>query len=123
VTVERSERVAVGAIIVDDEGRVFVHRRGYDRALFPGCWDIPGGHVEGEETPLETLAREVQEETGWRVAHVVAELGESVRTGDDGVVRREYDYWSRSKVTSRPRDWSIRSRSSATGSTPTTSTG
>ncbi len=92
MTVERSEQVAVGAIIVDDEGRVFVHRRGYDRALFPGCWDIPGGHVEGDETPLEALAREVQEETGWRVAHVVAELGESVWTGDDGVLRREYDY-------------------------------
>jgi 8-oxo-dGTP diphosphatase len=92
VTEEKSERVAVGAVIVDDRGRVFVHRRAYDRTLFPGCWDIPGGHLEGEETPLEALAREVYEETGWRVARIVADLGECVWTGDDGIRRREYDY-------------------------------
>jgi 8-oxo-dGTP pyrophosphatase MutT (NUDIX family) len=92
VTGEKSERVAVGAVIVDEEGRAFVHRRAYDRALFPGSWDIPGGHVEGEETPLEALAREVYEETGWRLAKVVADLGESVWIGDDGVRRREFDY-------------------------------
>src|SRR5687768_8603150 len=92
VTEEKSERIAVGAVIVDDEGRAFVHRRAYDRALFPGCWDIPGGHVEGDETPLEALAREVNEETGWRLARVVAELGESVWIGDDGIQRRNFDY-------------------------------
>lgn len=89
---EKSERVAVGAVIVDEEGRAFVHRRAHDRALFPGSWDIPGGHVEGEETPLEALAREVYEETGWRLARVVADLGESIWIGDDGVRRREFDY-------------------------------
>jgi 8-oxo-dGTP pyrophosphatase MutT (NUDIX family) len=87
-----AERVAVGAVIVNDEGRAFVHRRGYDRALFPGCWDIPGGHVEGDETLLEALAREVYEETGWRLGRIVAELGESSRTGNDGVVRQGFDY-------------------------------
>jgi 8-oxo-dGTP diphosphatase len=92
VAEERSERIAVGAVIVNDEGRAFVHRRAHDRALFPGCWDIPGGHLEGEETPLEALAREVYEETGWHLAKVVAHLGECVWTGDDGVLRREFDY-------------------------------
>jgi 8-oxo-dGTP diphosphatase len=85
-------RLTVGAIIVDDEGRAFVHRRGHDRMLFPGCWDIPGGHVEAGETPRDALAREVYEETGWRLQRVVAELGECVWTGNDGVARREIDY-------------------------------
>lgn len=92
MTEEQSERVAVGAVIVDDQGRAFVHRRAYYRALFPGCWDIPGGHVEGDETPLEALAREVDEKTGWRLARVVADLGESFWMGDDGVRRRNLDY-------------------------------
>jgi 8-oxo-dGTP pyrophosphatase MutT (NUDIX family) len=86
------QRETVGAVIVDAQGRAFVHRRGYDRALFPGCWDIPGGHVEDGETPLEAVGREEFEETGWRVKRVLSELGEVVWVGDDGVERRELDY-------------------------------
>jgi 8-oxo-dGTP diphosphatase len=84
--------LCVGAVIVDDEGRVFVHRRGPNRTLFPGCWDLPGGHVEPGEAPLEALRREIEEETGWRLRRVVAELGETTWTGDDGIRRRELDY-------------------------------
>jgi 8-oxo-dGTP pyrophosphatase MutT (NUDIX family) len=86
------ERLVVGAVIVDDAGRAFVHRRGPNRSLFPNCWDIPGGHVEPGETPLEALRREVEEETGWRLRRVIAELGEMQWTGNDGVRRRELDY-------------------------------
>lgn len=85
-------RRTVGAIIVNSEGRVFVQRRSDERMLFPGLWDIPGGHVEPDETPLEALAREVYEETGWRVSRVVAELGEWRWRGDDGAERLEADY-------------------------------
>jgi len=80
-------RVTVGALIFDAAGRVFVHRRGWDRALFPGSWDIVGGHVEPGETLLEALAREVEEETGWRVVGTpdLAHVGEW-----EG--RREFDF-------------------------------
>jgi 8-oxo-dGTP diphosphatase len=84
--------LVVAAVIVDDEGRVFVHRRGPQRSLFPGCWDLPGGHVESGETPLDALRRELEEETGWQLRRVVAELGETFWTGDDGIRRRELDY-------------------------------
>jgi 8-oxo-dGTP diphosphatase len=86
------ERLVVGAVIVDAAGRAFVHRRGPDRTLFPNYWDIPGGHVEPGEAPLEALSREVEEETGWRLRRVIAELGETRWTGDDGVPRRELDF-------------------------------
>ena len=69
-----------------------MHRRSDDRALFPGCWDVPGGHVEVGETPLDALRREVEEETGWRLRRVRAELGETRWTGSDGEPRREIDY-------------------------------
>lgn len=61
-------RAVVGALIRDDRGRVFVHRRGPDRAFLPNGWDIVGGHVEPGETLVDALARELGEETGWRLA-------------------------------------------------------
>ena len=84
--------LVVGAVIVDRQGHAYIHRRGPDRTLFPGCWDIPGGHVEPGETPLDALAREVYEETGWRLSRIVAELGECEWIGSDGIPRRELDY-------------------------------
>jgi 8-oxo-dGTP diphosphatase len=86
------ERWIVGAVIHDLRGRIFVQRRSADRSLFPGAWDLVGGHLERGETILECLAREVREETGWRVARVVADLGTLTWTGDDGLQRREVDY-------------------------------
>jgi 8-oxo-dGTP diphosphatase len=80
-------RVTVGALVVDGAGRVFVHRRGWNRRLFPGSWDIIGGHAEPGETLLEALAREVAEETGWRMVGTPA----LVHVGEwEG--RREFDF-------------------------------
>jgi 8-oxo-dGTP pyrophosphatase MutT (NUDIX family) len=84
-------RQVVGAVVVDN-GRAFVIRRSPDRLLFPGCWDVPGGHVEPGETRAEALARELEEETGWKLARIVAELGEHHWEGKDGVARVEVEY-------------------------------
>lgn len=83
---------AVGAVIHDGQGRVFVQRRARDRTLFPGAWDLVGGHLESGESVLSALCREVREETGWEVRRVVADLGVVRWTGDDGRTRREADY-------------------------------
>jgi 8-oxo-dGTP pyrophosphatase MutT (NUDIX family) len=80
------------ALILDDDGRIFVLRRADDRPLFPGAWDIVGGHLEPGESALEALRREILEETGWRLTHVLAELPPVRYTGDDGRVRVEEDY-------------------------------
>ncbi|QBI55919.1 NUDIX hydrolase [Streptomonospora litoralis] len=85
-------RWVAGALVTDGEGRVFVQRRSPDRRLFPGCWDLVGGHVEPGETMPEALSREIAEETGWRLTAVVAELDRLVWTPADGVERHEADY-------------------------------
>jgi 8-oxo-dGTP pyrophosphatase MutT (NUDIX family) len=84
-------RCAVGAIVLDDEGRVFVHRRGWDRALLPGCWDIVGGHVEPGEQLLDALRREIREETGWELAGTPQLAHVSDWEAEDGG-RREFDF-------------------------------
>ena len=42
--------------------------------LFPGCWDLIGGHVEPDEDLLSALKREIHEETGWTLKSVFCEL-------------------------------------------------
>ncbi|MDP9270927.1 MAG: NUDIX domain-containing protein [Chloroflexota bacterium] len=77
------------------QGRVFVHRRGPNRTFLPNGWDVLGGHVEAGETLLAALAREIEEESGWRLVgaprliHVA-----DWETVEDDVPnrRREFDF-------------------------------
>jgi 8-oxo-dGTP pyrophosphatase MutT (NUDIX family) len=88
-------RPVVGALIVDERGRVFVHRRGPDRAFLPNGWDLVGGHVEAGETLLEALHREVAEETGWSVVGTpgLAFVGDwRTDRADPATARREFDF-------------------------------
>ncbi|GAC1503173.1 MAG: hypothetical protein NVS1B10_08180 [Candidatus Saccharimonadales bacterium] len=49
---------SVGAILLNPKGKIaIVNNRG-------SSWTFPKGHMEANETPLETLRREVFEETG-----------------------------------------------------------
>jgi 8-oxo-dGTP diphosphatase len=60
----------VAALLVSD-GQVLLCRRRDDRPWYPGAWDLPGGHLEPDETPLDALARECREELGITVGDVV----------------------------------------------------
>jgi len=84
----------VGGLLVRD-GRVFVMRRAPDRRLFPGGWDIVGGHVEPGETLPQALAREIKEETGWaltRVGDVVEVFDWEVERAGQIKRKREFDF-------------------------------
>src|SRR5579875_608299 len=81
----------VGALIRDGRDRVYVHRRSDSRRLLPGTWDVVGGHVEPGETPRQALAREIEEETGWRLRRIEAQLADW-EWAHEGVTRRELDY-------------------------------
>lgn len=93
--VREGRRAVVGAVIRDSRGRVFVHRRGPDRRFLPNCWDIVGGHVDSGEDLLQTLRREIEEETGWtlRAEPVLLHVEEWAGDGHDGPApRREFDF-------------------------------
>jgi ADP-ribose pyrophosphatase YjhB (NUDIX family) len=53
---------AASAVVVDDQGRILLHRRS-DTHL----WSIPGGRMEVGESITQTVIREVEEETGLKV--------------------------------------------------------
>jgi 8-oxo-dGTP diphosphatase len=61
----RDPKVAVAALVSDGR-RVLLVRRAVPPRL--GYWALPAGYMDGDELPEEALVREVEEETGLRIA-------------------------------------------------------
>lgn len=56
--------VGVGAVMVNDDGRLFLARRGPGAKNERGLWEFPGGSVEFGERLADALRREIAEEYG-----------------------------------------------------------
>ena len=50
--------------LIMDQGKVLLGLRASGNNLYPGVWDIFGGHVDGAESLEQTLSRELGEELG-----------------------------------------------------------
>ena len=79
--------VGVGAIILDESGRLFLARRGEEARNERGLWEFPGGAVEFGERLEDALAREMSEEFGVQI--VVGELLDVV----DHILPAEGQHW------------------------------
>jgi len=79
--------VGVGAIIVNDDGYIFLARRGPNAKNERGLWEFPGGSVEFGETLAQALQREMLEEYGIEI--IVGELVDVV----DHILPQEKQHW------------------------------
>jgi mutator protein MutT len=79
--------VGVGAIIVDQQGCIFLARRGPKAKNERGLWEFPGGSVEFGETLAQALQREIQEEYGIQIS--VGKLVDVV----DHILSEEHQHW------------------------------
>ena len=79
--------VGTGAIIFNNDGRVFLAKRGPRARNDAGKWDFPGGSVEFGETCAHALLREIQEEFSMQIK--VIELLEVV----DHISLEEKQHW------------------------------
>jgi ADP-ribose diphosphatase len=61
-------RGAVAVLVENDDGRLLMERV----ARYPTgmtTWELPAGHIEGDESVLAAAEREVREETGYETHH------------------------------------------------------
>lgn len=96
--VKRNKREVGSCVIVDNKDRVLILKRSATDDWKPGWWDLPGGHLDGGETPIEGAEREAREESGLTVrslqkietVHMESIFKHFFVTRDwDGVVRLE----------------------------------
>ena len=90
----------MGAIVVDDDGRLLLIRRAHPPAQ--GLWSIPGGRVEAGESSEEAVIRELHEETGLR-GEIVREVGTIEREAPSGGTYVIRDYLVAVDGDTRPR--------------------
>jgi len=82
--------VGSSAVVVDNEGCILLQRRSDS-----GNWALPGGTMDIGETFVESVVREVKEETGFdvRIERIVGIYSDPahVFAYDDGEVRQEFN--------------------------------
>jgi 8-oxo-dGTP diphosphatase len=79
--------VGVGAIIVREDGKLFLAQRGAKAKNERGLWEFPGGAVEFGETLHDALKREMQEE--FKIEIEIGELLDVV----DHILPDEKQHW------------------------------
>lgn len=79
--------VGVGAIIVGEDGKLFLAQRGVKARNERGLWEFPGGAVEFGETLRSALRREI-----WEEFHIEIEIGELLDVVDH-ILPDEGQHW------------------------------
>lgn len=79
--------VGVGAVIINNEGKLFLAKRGKNVSNEAGTWEFPGGTVEFGEKLRDTIRREIKEEYD-----VEIEVGELLDVSDH-IIPAEKQHW------------------------------
>lgn len=79
--------VGVGAMIFDDQGRLFLTKRGPACRNEIGHWEIPGGGLEFGEKMIDGIKREMMEELAIEI-EIIEQL-----PATDHIIPHENQHW------------------------------
>jgi ADP-ribose pyrophosphatase YjhB (NUDIX family) len=90
--------VATSAVVTDSQGRILLQRRADS-----GNWALPGGAMEMHESLIDSVIREVREETGYDI-EVTGLVGtytdpRHIIAYTDGEVRRQFNICYTARIT------------------------
>lgn len=87
------KRKGCSIIFVNDKEQALLFLRDNKPDIpYPNMWDVPGGHVEDNETPDQCIVREMEEEMGMELEGFQAF---SVEEFDD---RIEFSFWKKENI-------------------------
>jgi len=79
--------VSAGAMIFNNDGEIFLSRRGQEAKNERGCWETPGGAVKFNESLEMAMRREIREEYGIEVT-VLEQFPAA-----DHIITKEKQHW------------------------------
>lgn len=65
------QKVVLGAVIINKSGKVLILQRSKDEDIYPNLWELPSGKKEPLESSLNSLSREIMEETGLQAEIII----------------------------------------------------
>lgn len=86
---EHVTNIVVVALIHDSD-KILIVRRAANKAFHPSMFELPGGHLELNETPENGLRREIMEELGCNVR--VEQLVDAFTYHDEEAFKIELSY-------------------------------
>lgn len=64
---EGEYHIVITGIIQNSKNQILITRRNKNKKVYPGLWECTGGSVKAEESSIEAVIREINEEIGIRL--------------------------------------------------------
>ena len=84
------ERFVVGAVIVNDESILFVRRAQDD--FMGGVYELPSGKVDTGESLIESMKREILEETNLTISNIIDLCDTFDYKSKSGIQTRQFNF-------------------------------
>jgi len=77
---KKKKRAIVSAVLISKDNKILLGKV-REGGVYPDCWHIPGGGVDGDETKHQALIREIKEEVGIDIDNIKQVLLSDYDTG------------------------------------------